>query len=246
MASNGKWDWFAFYPKDFLTDEKVIVMSAMECGAYVRLLCVAWNSHPIGTLIASDEALYKYATLSREEWDEHKERIMAPFVLKGDRWHQKRMVEEGRAAEEKHLKFVAAGRLGGNTKWGNSEAIATLEAGHKPGSTNNNTVTIKEKPFCSQAIATLSKGKLSSEQVEGIAHPISAKFSNKEATQAVVHWYNYLHQEHSDKLVSRGELEVLVNTLARYSSSQAIIDEIEEAIGSKRYTLNFRYRKGKY
>ena len=213
----------------------------MECGAYVRLLCVAWNSHPIGTLIASDEALYRYATLSREEWDEHKSIIMAPFVLKGDRWYQKRMVEEGRSAEEKHLKFVEAGRLGGNAKWGNSQAIATLEAGHKGGSTNNSTVTNKEKPFCSQAIATLSK-----DQVEGIAAPLSSRFSNGEATLAVVGWYNYLDKEHGDKLVGSGQLATLVSRLSRYPNSQAVVDEIEEAISGNRYTLQFKYGKGKY
>lgn len=33
---------FQFYPKDFLTDGKVICMSAEEVGYYIKLLCIDW------------------------------------------------------------------------------------------------------------------------------------------------------------------------------------------------------------
>lgn len=42
---------FQFYPKDFLTDEKVVLMSNTEVGIYVRLLCFCWleGSLPLDT-----------------------------------------------------------------------------------------------------------------------------------------------------------------------------------------------------
>ena len=33
---------FQWYPRDFLTDEKVVVMPNSYCGAYVRLMCHEW------------------------------------------------------------------------------------------------------------------------------------------------------------------------------------------------------------
>ena len=36
---------FQFYPKDWLSDEKVLMMSSAEEGAYIRLLCHAWLNH---------------------------------------------------------------------------------------------------------------------------------------------------------------------------------------------------------
>jgi len=36
---------FQFYPKDFLMDDKVIVMNLEEIGAYIKLLCLCWNNN---------------------------------------------------------------------------------------------------------------------------------------------------------------------------------------------------------
>jgi uncharacterized protein YdaU (DUF1376 family) len=127
MSSSSKLPWFPFYPKDFLCDEKVMQMSAMECGAYIRLLCIAWNSQPIGTLAGSPVALARLAVLTDHEWQEHGDVIMAPFELIDGRWCQKRMMREGRSSEKKHSIFVEAGRRGGLAK-------ACL----KPASSNHN------------------------------------------------------------------------------------------------------------
>jgi len=45
---------FQFYPKDFLTDEHVRLMSLQERGAYITLLCQCWTE---GTLPADSERL---------------------------------------------------------------------------------------------------------------------------------------------------------------------------------------------
>jgi uncharacterized protein YdaU (DUF1376 family) len=47
---------FQFYPKDFLTDENVVVMSLLERGAYITLICQCWID---GTIPADPERLAK-------------------------------------------------------------------------------------------------------------------------------------------------------------------------------------------
>ena len=53
---------FQFYPKDFLTDTNVILMSPAERGMYITLLCLDWLNDGIlkenmGKL-SGDEALF--------------------------------------------------------------------------------------------------------------------------------------------------------------------------------------------
>jgi uncharacterized protein YdaU (DUF1376 family) len=41
-TTSGRSPAFQFYPKDFLTDENVVVMSLAERGAYITLICQCW------------------------------------------------------------------------------------------------------------------------------------------------------------------------------------------------------------
>jgi uncharacterized protein YdaU (DUF1376 family) len=91
--------YFAFYPKDFIGDSKVQLMNAMERGAYISLLCVAWNERPSASLPDNDMMLARWSCLSIEEFQSHKEIIMAPFKLRDDgRWYQKRLESEAAKA----------------------------------------------------------------------------------------------------------------------------------------------------
>jgi len=92
--------YFAFYPKDFLGDAKVQLMNAMERGAYISLLCVAWGERPIASLPGNDMMLARWSCLTLEEFQAHKEMIMAPFELRDDgRWYQKRLESEANKVE---------------------------------------------------------------------------------------------------------------------------------------------------
>jgi hypothetical protein len=51
---------FQFYPKDFLTDERVQLMSHTERGIYVTLLCLCWLE---GSLPADVNQLAKLVSL---------------------------------------------------------------------------------------------------------------------------------------------------------------------------------------
>lgn len=72
-------DYFAFYPSDFTDDIKVEAMTAEQVGAYILLLCKAWQSDPPATLPADDRVLAKLARVSAETWDRIKAGVLAPF-----------------------------------------------------------------------------------------------------------------------------------------------------------------------
>jgi uncharacterized protein YdaU (DUF1376 family) len=113
MSNNGKLSWFPFYPNDYLSDEKVIVMNRSQRGSYTNLLCIAWNRNPIGTLPNDDVLLAAWAQCSLVEWSEDKVLVMNAFELIGDVWHQKRMVMVGVQQAESHKSRVEGGRKGG-------------------------------------------------------------------------------------------------------------------------------------
>lgn len=56
-STPGKAPAFQFYPKDFLTDEHVALMSLQERGAYITLICYCWQQ---GSLPAEHEHLARF------------------------------------------------------------------------------------------------------------------------------------------------------------------------------------------
>jgi len=101
MSSNGKLPWFPFYPRDFILDNKVMAMTPSEVGCYFKLLCIAWNEDPAGTIPDDDDTIRRWLFLTIDEWLSHKPRVTAAFTLKEGRWHQKRMMSE--AAKGQHI-----------------------------------------------------------------------------------------------------------------------------------------------
>jgi uncharacterized protein YdaU (DUF1376 family) len=70
---------FQLYAKDFL-GSGTTVMTLAECGAYIRLLCHAWDSDPVATLPDEDYALFKLSGAdSKDEWSEVKKAVLAKF-----------------------------------------------------------------------------------------------------------------------------------------------------------------------
>jgi uncharacterized protein YdaU (DUF1376 family) len=70
---------FQLYAKDFL-GSGTTVMTLAECGAYIRLLCHAWDSDPVATLPDADYALFKLSGAdSKDEWSEVKKAVLAKF-----------------------------------------------------------------------------------------------------------------------------------------------------------------------
>ncbi len=128
-----KFPFFKFYPLDFLSDEKVAVMTPSEVGAYVLLLCVAWHQDPPGTLPDDDTVLAKWSRMTRRVWMRHKSKVMAPFDKLSDdkKYFQKRMVEVYEESFCTYQKLANSGRTGGKRSKKKSQAKAGLEPGLK-------------------------------------------------------------------------------------------------------------------
>src|SRR5262245_38205165 len=92
-ATRDRGDAFLFYPRDFLEDPVVLRMSATELGAYVRLLCQAWNQPRPGVIEADEALLARLAGCSSAEWEQVRPAVSKAFRLTDSSWTQKRMVE---------------------------------------------------------------------------------------------------------------------------------------------------------
>jgi hypothetical protein len=87
--SNHKFPAFQFYPKDWLSSESVICMSAEQRGWYIQLLCYAWQGEPGGSLPAADRKLKALAGAGdkkKEELQRAHENRNRPydFIMEGD------------------------------------------------------------------------------------------------------------------------------------------------------------------
>src|SRR5262249_27618859 len=90
-----KLPYFPFYVRDFVSDAKVEARTTEEVGAYVLLLCKAWQQDPAGSIPADDTILARWARLDAVAWARCRPAVLLPFVLGADgRYHQKRMRNE--------------------------------------------------------------------------------------------------------------------------------------------------------
>jgi uncharacterized protein YdaU (DUF1376 family) len=102
--------FFAFYPADFANDINVEAMSTLQVGAYMLLLCKAWQSDPPASLPNSDQILARLARVDAATWAEIKAGVLVPFHVGGDgRLHSKRLRRE----YDRTLATMAAKRKGG-------------------------------------------------------------------------------------------------------------------------------------
>src|SRR4051812_39024339 len=91
-------DWppvFAFYPGGFSSDPHVEAMSTLQVGAYMLLLCKAWQAEPPASLPNDDQILARLARVDPDVWAEIKWGVLVPFRLGTDgRLHSKRLRQE--------------------------------------------------------------------------------------------------------------------------------------------------------
>lgn len=87
---------FQFYPRDFLGDPAVMVMSTEEVGAYWLILCSAWHSDRPGYVPNDHDLLRKMARLDTRGWKRCCSAVLRALKTTDDgEWlFSKRMVEE--------------------------------------------------------------------------------------------------------------------------------------------------------
>lgn len=86
--------YFPFYVKDFVADIKVQAMNTECVGAYLLLLCAAWQENPPATLPQDDAILAAYSRLTPGRWQELKPVILSPFRIDNRRYLQPRLRRE--------------------------------------------------------------------------------------------------------------------------------------------------------
>jgi uncharacterized protein YdaU (DUF1376 family) len=92
---------FRFYPSDFIGSPTVQAMDLHEIGAYLLLLCTAWNAERHGYLPDDENLLRRWARMTKEQWEESRGLLLAKFPVMESGWRANpRMVSE---AEKQRL-----------------------------------------------------------------------------------------------------------------------------------------------
>jgi uncharacterized protein YdaU (DUF1376 family) len=103
---------FQFYPADFLSDGRVMQMTLAECGAYIRLLCVAWIE---GGLPADQDRLAQILGLAPRSFLKLWPALQPCFQEHDGRLTQKRLEHErakqATYREQQRQKGLASARL---------------------------------------------------------------------------------------------------------------------------------------
>lgn len=111
---------FQLYPRDFVEDTAVMVMSLGALGAYTRLFMRAWDQSEPGVLPGDDRRLAMMAQASAAEWRRVREEVATAFdtETRPGFWIQKRMVAVRAEQAERYQRASEAGRKGNATRWG--------------------------------------------------------------------------------------------------------------------------------
>jgi uncharacterized protein YdaU (DUF1376 family) len=104
---------FQFYPKDWLSDVKVMSMTPAQRGIYIQLLCFMWLEDDC-SLPSSTEFL---STLTNGLQPDI-EVVKKCFYEDGGRLHQKRLCKEKKKQEEYRQKASIGGKNSAARRWG--------------------------------------------------------------------------------------------------------------------------------
>jgi uncharacterized protein YdaU (DUF1376 family) len=119
--------WYRWSPRDFLADPAVAVMDREQRWRYRDALDFSWLSDSPGR--AAEDQWRRWLGYTAAEWDIHRERFIAAFVVDGISWTQKRMASELDHATETSRKRSDAGAKGQAALASKSRAFAE----HLPG-----------------------------------------------------------------------------------------------------------------
>lgn len=141
--------FFAFYPSDFANDINVESMSTLQVGAYILLLCKAWQAEPPASLPSDDALLARLARVDLAVWLEIKDGVLVAFRPGTDgRLHNKRLRLEYDKASRLIRDKSRAGQKGAERRWSNGRpngsAIADPMARQCPGNAIQSQSQIEE------------------------------------------------------------------------------------------------------
>lgn len=114
--AGSKRPYFPFYVHDFAADPVVSAMTAEQVGAYILLLCMAWQQEPQGSIPDDDATLARWCRMPPKRWKSIKPGVTAAFRKHGSRYVQKRLTEEARKLADRAIVNAENGCRGGRPK----------------------------------------------------------------------------------------------------------------------------------
>jgi uncharacterized protein YdaU (DUF1376 family) len=129
---------FRFYPADFMGSPDVQAMDLEEVGAYVFLLCMAWQSERHGHLEDNEDRLRRLARMSPTQWARSRDLLLRKFPVVEPGWRANaRMVLEAGKQQSFSESQSAKGKRGGrprkaDDKLGLSNEKPELSSGLSP------------------------------------------------------------------------------------------------------------------
>ena len=126
---------FQFYPGDWLSSPDVSVFSAAERGAYIQLLCFAWQAPDCG-LPDDDKELAQLSKLGEDWAGESGKRVRSKFRAEGGRLYNERLLEERHKQDEHRAKQSESGRRGAEKRWGKKGPDSQPKSGQHHGTGN--------------------------------------------------------------------------------------------------------------
>ena len=106
---------FQFYPNEWLGSTKVMLMTPEEEGAYIRLLCIAWND-PTCSLPDDDDQLAVLSRLNERWFKGGSTKVRACFRKRGNRLYNDRLLAERKKQKEWREKSRAGGIASANAR----------------------------------------------------------------------------------------------------------------------------------
>lgn len=129
---------FQFYPKDFLTDDKVAVMNLEEKGAYIILLSYCWNNNGL----TKNQNELKNMCGNPKNWERIWGKVGKCFYEKKEKYFNKRLEKEYKKQKAWRKKSQLGGIQSGISRG------KKLELNMKDGST-------KSKPNTNSSVSSL-------------------------------------------------------------------------------------------
>ena len=163
MSQQDRSPAFQFYPKDFLSDPNVMMMTNAQVGAYIKLLCVCWQQD---TLPNDDETLAILVGESRTWWKKFGGLIKACFRVRSrklihPRLHNEKQKQKKRREQaQRGAKTTNAKRYRNQPSSSHSDRIASQES-RSPSPTPSPTPINKPPPPVCEDSQSTHKGELS-------------------------------------------------------------------------------------
>lgn len=137
---------FQFYPKQFLGDDQVLLMSTEAIGAHILLMCVAWQQDPPCSLPDDMEMIRKWTKLGIKSWNKRGKEILRAWRLDNNRWYQDGLLKE----HQKQVELRTKREQAANKRWQAPDANAlqvqsTSNALLSSSSTSSSFKTLKQE-----------------------------------------------------------------------------------------------------